>query len=197
MEQSHLIVTPRSKQQERKKHEASGQDQIKDKTQTQTRRQTQLGTQIQAGMQEHRDTDGQGGKQVHQPQRPVTEREMVGQGGKQKEQEHQHQQREQSEIHDDWSTICKAISGLSDATLDDCVKRLNDSIFKKLCESCVIKDDISIETFDIIMNEIDDDVKTQHIDKEIRKFINKPVMLKFVLCFCFVVCVYVCRCCMY
>ena len=189
MEQSHLIMRQRLKQQERENPEASGQDQIKDKTQTQTTGQTQLAGQRQA--------DGQGGKQVQQQQRPVTGPEIVGQGSKQEEQELQHQQQEQSEINDDWSKICQAISSLSDATLDDCVKRLNSSVFKKLSKSCEIKDDISIETFDTIMKEIDDDVKTQHVDKKIRKFISEPVMLH--LCFAFVcvfvllyVCVFVC-----
>ena len=192
MEQSHLIKTQRLKQQEREKHEEAGQDQIEDKTQAQTIGQTQLGTQRQTAMQQHRDTHGQGGKQVQQQKRPVTGPEIVGQGSKKEEQE---QQQEQSEIHDDWSKICKAISSLSDATLDDCVKRLNDSLFKKLCKSSEIKADISIETFDIIMNEIDDDVKIQHLDKKIRKFIKKPVMLKFVFALtCAFVLLYVYRC---
>ena len=189
MEQSHVIMRQRLKQQEREKHEEAGQDQIKDKTQTQTTGQTQT------AMQEHRDAKEQGGKQVQQQQRPVAGRKIVGQGIKQEEQEHQQeQQQEQSQIHDDWSKICKAVSSLSDTTLDDCVKRLNSSVFKKLSKPSEIKNDISIETFVIIMNEIDDDVKTQHVDKKIRKFIKKPVMLQFVfyfdLCFCFVVYVF-------
>ena len=164
----------RLKQEEKQKAEAAVQDQIKDKTQTQTTGQTQLGTQRQTAMQGHRDADGQGTKQ--------------------EEQQHQQREQEQSQIHDDWFKICKAISSLSDGTLDNCVNRLNDSVFNKLYKSYEIKDDVSIETFDIIMNEIDDDVKTQHIDKEIRQFITKPVMEH--LCFGLIVllfcCTYVC-----
>ena len=104
-----------------------------------------------------------------------------------------------SQIRDDWYKIEKAISTLSDKTLDDCVKRLNESVFKKISKSVKIdevKDDISIETLDKIMSEIDDEVKTQHIDtgkenanknkekaqyveKEKRQFISKPVMYMF------------------
>ena len=117
-------------------------------------------------MQEHRQADGQ--------------------------QEQQQQEQEQSQIHDDWSKICQAILRLSDATLDDCVKRLNSSVFNKIFESYSIKDDISIDTFDNIMNQIDHDIKTQDIEKEnenkkneksqydakeIRQFITEPVVL--------------------
>ena len=96
-----------------------------------------------------------------------------------------------SQIHDDWSKIQTAISSLSNKTLDDCVTRLNKSLFNKLYKST--KDDISIETFDKIMTEIDDDVKThvqcvdtksenkkndnsRYVDKEKRQFIIEPVI---------------------
>ena len=100
-----------------------------------------------------------------------------------------------SQIHDDWHKIQTAISSLSDKTLDDCVKRLNELVFNKLSTSKSSKvdeskHDISMEIFDKIMSEIDDDVKTQHLDKENknkykgqyvgkerRQFIRKPVML--------------------
>ena len=103
-----------------------------------------------------------------------------------------------SQIHDDWSKIQRAITGLSEKTLDDCVKRLNESLFNKLYKSAKIeesKHDIPIETFDKIMSEIDDEVKTQHIDKQKenkknqkgqyvgnkrREFISKPVIYIFV-----------------
>ena len=106
-----------------------------------------------------------------------------------------------SHIHDDWYKIEKAISTLSDKTLDDCVKRLNSSVFNKLYKSSKVdesKHDISMEIFDKILNEIDDDVKTQNVEeenanknkqkgqyvgKEMRQFISKPVMLHL---FCYV-----------
>ena len=90
-----------------------------------------------------------------------------------------------SPIHDDWSKVQKAIGSLSDKTLDDCVKRLNESVFNKLSIHKSSKIDISMETFDKIMNEIDDDVKTQEnknnpktgdIGKERRQFISEPVI---------------------
>ena len=103
-----------------------------------------------------------------------------------------------SQIHHDWSKIEEAIACLSSKTLDDCVKRLNESVFSQLPVSKSanvdeIKAEISLETFDKIMNEIDDDVKTQHIvkenkdkqkpqyvGKEMRQFISKPVIYIFV-----------------
>ena len=136
----------------------------------------------QAAMQGHGHIDEQGGKQAQQ-----------------REQEQEQQQ--QSQIHDDWSKIETAISSLSNKTLNDCVKRLNESLFNKLYKCTKVeekKDDISIETLDKIMSEIDDDVKTQYIaidtknenkknekshyvEKEMRQFISEPVMLH--ICF--------------
>ena len=74
-----------------------------------------------------------------------------------------------SQIEDDWSKIQTAIASLSDVTLDDCVKRLNESVFKTLSKSAKVeesKNEISTETFDTIMSEIDAEVKTQHVDKQ-------------------------------
>ena len=104
-----------------------------------------------------------------------------------------------SQIHEDWYRIQTAITTLSNKTLDDCVKRLNSSVFEKLYKSAnvdEIKDDISMETFDKIINENDDDVKTQCIDeenqskqkpqyvgKETRQFISKPVIHIFFCAF--------------
>ena len=102
-----------------------------------------------------------------------------------------------SQIHHDWSKIQTAIAGLSDVILDDCVKRLNSSVFSRLYKSSKvdgIKHDISMETFETIMSEIDDEVKAQYIDKENenksnekgqyvgtvrRQFISKPVIYTF------------------
>ena len=102
-----------------------------------------------------------------------------------------------SQIHHDWCKIEKAIATLSDKTLHDCVKRLNSSVFNKLSKSAKVDEiqkDISMETFDKIMSEIDDEVKTQHIDKEnenkenqkpqyvgkaSRQFISNPVIYIF------------------
>ena len=69
-------------------------------------------------------------------------------------------------------------------------------MFNKLYKSLKVgesRDDISMETFDKIMSEIDDEVKTQHIDKEnknkqkaqyvgneTRQFISKPVIYIFI-----------------
>ena len=153
--------------------------------------------QRQAAMQPYEHTDEQGGKQVPQQQRSVTGPAIVTQASKQQE-----QAQEQSQIHHDWSKIEKAISSLSDETLDDCVKRLNESVFRKLYESSNVdrsKHDISMKTLDRIMSEID--VKTHYIDKqnknknnekeqyvgkERRQFISKPVMLYSLFCiYCF------------
>lgn len=128
--------------------------------------------------------DEQGGKQVEkqqqQQERPVTGAEIVGQA-----EEHE----EQSQIRHDWSKIETAISSLSNNTLDDCVKRLNELVFNKIYKAA--NDDISIETFDNIMTEIDDEVKRQDIDKhksqydgkEIRQFISQPVIFVLSLIF--------------
>ena len=125
-------------------------------------------------------------KQSREPQGQFSEpkeRGMKGnvdsdeKGGKKVDSISKEEEEEQSQIHDDWSKIEKAISSLSNKTLDDCVKRLNESVFKKIYKyKCKvvdeIKDDISITTFD-------DDVKTQqhNYKQEMRQFISKPVML--------------------
>ena len=172
--------------------------------QLQPRGQEQSAAQREAAIQGH--ADEQGGKQVQQQQRQLTGPEIVGQANKQQEQE----QQQQSQIHHDWSKIETAIATLSDKTLDDCVKRLNSSVFNKVYKSSKVderKHDISIETFDRIMSEIDDEVKTQDIDKEnetkknekaqyvgkeTRQFISEPVsfvpFFLFDICFALIVC---------
>ena len=165
------------------------------------RGQVQLSAQRQEAMEAHGHADRQRGKQVQQQERPVAGRETVEQASKQEEQE----QQRQSGIHHDWSKIQTAIESLSDKTLNDCVKRLNSSLFNKLYQSANVDErklkhmhEISMQTFDKIMSEIDDEVKTQRIEeenenkktdnaqyvgKERRQFISKPVMCLFNICF--------------